>query len=96
MRYDAVLKFADEGADTFHDYRLPAVPITHAEEEEAVHHNVTYVMVDKLDWTEIFEDSNHPAIPDMTPIPFTGDREEFDVAATEEEINNMKDSNGTI
>ena len=96
MRYDAVLKFADEGAETFHDYRLPASPITPAAEEEAVHHNVTYVMADKLDWTEIFEDSNHPAIPDMTPIPFTGEREEFDVAATEEEINSMKDSNGTI
>ena len=39
MRYDAVLKFADEGAETFHDYRLPASPITLAEEEEAVHHN---------------------------------------------------------
>ena len=96
MRYDAVLKFADEGAETFHDYRLPASPITPAEEEEAVHHNITYVMADKLDWTEIFEETNHPTVPDMTPIPFTGDREEFDVAATEEEINNMKDSNGTI
>ena len=32
----------------------------------------------------------------MTPIPFKGDREEFDVAATEEEINSMKDSIGTI
>ena len=60
MRYDAVLKFADEGAETFHDYRLPASPITPAEEEEAVHHNVTYVMADKLDWTEIFEETNHP------------------------------------
>ena len=41
-------------------------------------------------------ETNHPTVPDMTPIPFTGEREEFDVAATEEEINNMKDSNGTI
>ena len=40
MRYDAVLKFADEGAETFHDYRLPAVPITPpGEEEQAVHHS---------------------------------------------------------
>ena len=31
----------------------------------------------------------------MWHIPYTG-REEFDVAATEEEINSMKDSNGTI
>ena len=32
----------------------------------------------------------------MAPIPFTGEREEFDVDITEEEINSMKDSNGTI
>jgi hypothetical protein len=86
MRYDAVIKFADEGADTFHNYRLPAVPITPAE-EEAVHHNVTYVMADKLD---------HPTVPDMTPIPYTAGRGKFDVDITEEGINSMKDSNGTI
>ena len=45
--------------------------------------------------------SFQPAIPDMTPIPFTGERErerdEFDVDITEEEMNNnMKDINGTI
>ena len=32
----------------------------------------------------------------MTPIPYTGEREELDVEITEEEINSMKDSNGTI
>jgi hypothetical protein len=32
----------------------------------------------------------------MTPITFTGEREEFDVNITEGEMNNMKDSNGTI
>ena len=75
MRYDAVLKFADEGAETFRDYRLPASPITPpGEEEQAIHHNVTYVMADKLDWTEIFEDTNHPAIPDMTPIHTQGEK----------------------
>ena len=95
MRYDAVIKFADEGVDTFHNYRLPAVPITPAEEEAAVHHNVTYVMADKLDWTEILEETNHPTVPDMTPIPYTG-REEFDVDITEEGTKSMKDSNGTI
>ena len=95
MRYDAVIKFADKDAGTFRDYRLPATPIP-PPEEHAVHENETFVMADKLDWTEIFEDTNHPTIPDMTPIPYTGEREEFDVAATEEEINNMKDSNGTI
>ena len=49
-------------------------------------------MADKLDWTEIFEERNHPTIPDMTPIPFAGEREEFDVNITQEEINTMKDS----
>ena len=69
----------------------PATPVP-PPEEAATHHNVTYVMADKLDWTEIYEDNIHPAIPDMTPIPFTGDREEFDVACTAETFNNMKDS----
>ena len=50
----------------------------------------------KLNWTEIFQDTNNPEVPDMAPIPFTGEREEFDVDITEEEINSMKDSNGTI
>ena len=95
MQYDAVLKFADEDAGTFGTFRLPVTPVS-PPEEQAVHQNKTFVMADKLDWTEIFKDTNHPEIPDMTPIPFTGEREEFDVDITEEEINNMNDSNGTI
>ena len=53
-------------------------------------------MADKLDWTKIFKDANHAAIPDMTPIPFIGEREELDLDIIDEEINSMKDSNGTI
>ena len=70
MHYDCVVKYADEDAGTFGNFRLPATPVP-PPEEAATHHNVTYVMADKLDWTEIFEDTNHPAIPVMTPIPFT-------------------------
>ena len=44
---------------------------------------------DKPNWTEIFKYTNHPAIPDMTSIPFTGEREEFDVDITDEEINSI-------
>ena len=96
MRYDVVIKFADKDAGMFGTFRLPVTPVP-PPEEQAVHENETYGMADKLDWTKIFEDTNHPAIPDMTPIPFTGEREEFDVDITEEEeINNMKDLNGTI
>ena len=32
----------------------------------------------------------------MTPIEYTGEREELNVNITDEEINNMKDSNGTM
>ena len=77
------------------NFKLPANP-NPPPEEEATHHNETFVKADKLDLIKIFEDVNHPAIPDMTPTPFTGGREEFDVAITEEEINNIEDSNGTI
>ena len=66
-------------------------------EEAATQNNERFVMADKLDQTKTFEDANHPAIPDMMPIPFIGEREEFDtVNITDEEINNTKDSNGTI
>ena len=91
MCYDTVIKYADKDAGTFRDYRLPKNPIT-PPEEAATHHNETFAMADKLDWAEIFEERNHPTIPDMTPIPFTGEREEFDVNITQEEINTMKDS----
>ena len=94
MRYDAVLRFADEGADTFHDYKLPAIPIP-PPEDEVIHDNELFV-IDKLNWTEIIQGTNNPEVADMEPIPYTGEREEFDVDITEEEINSMKDSNGTI
>jgi hypothetical protein len=35
-------------------------------------------MADKLNWTKTFEDANYPEIPDMIPIKYTGEREEFD------------------
>ena len=89
MRYDCVLKYAYEDAGTFHNCRLQADPIP-PPEESTTRHNEIFVIVNKLDWIEIFEDANHPAIPDMTSIPFTGEREEFDVDITEEEINSLK------
>ena len=56
---------------TSHNFRLPATPVP-PPEEAATHHNETFVMADRLDWTEIFvEDTNHPTIPDMTPITYT-------------------------
>ena len=45
-------------------------------------------MADKLDWTEIFEDTSYQAIPDMTSIKYRKERAEFDVNAIEEEIDN--------
>jgi len=95
MCYDAVVRYADEDANIFPNFRLQTNPIP-PPEEAVTHNNEMFVMADKLDWTEIFEETNHPTLPDMTPIPFTGEREEFDVNITEGEMNNMKDSNGTI
>ena len=88
MRYDCVVKYADEDAGTFCNFKLPANPIP-PPEEAATHHNETFVMADKLNWTKTFEDANYPEIPDMIPIKYTGEREEFDVNITNEEINNM-------
>ena len=94
MRYDAVLRFADEDAGTFLDFKLPAIPIPLPQEQ--VIHNQELFVIDKLNWTEIIQDTNNAEVADMTPIPYTGEREEFDVDITEEGINSMKDSNGTI
>ena len=94
MRYDAVLRFADEGTDTFHDYKLPAIPIPPPQDE--VIHNQELFVIDKLNWTKIIQGTNNPEVNDMEPILYTGETEEFDVDITEEEINSMKDSNGPI
>ena len=94
IRYDAVLRFADKNAGTFHDFKLPAIPIP-PPEDEVIHDNERFV-IDKLNWTEIIQDTNNPEVNDMEPIPYKGEREEFDVDIIEEEINSMKDLNGTI
>ena len=74
MCYDAVLRYADKGTGTFHNFKLlPANPIP-PPEDEVVHDNERFV-IDKLNWTEIFQDTNNPEVSDMTPIPFTGERE---------------------
>ena len=67
MRYDAVLQFADEGACTFHDYKLPAIPIPPPQDE--VIHNQELFVIDKLNWTEIIQGANNPEVSDMEPIP---------------------------
>ena len=55
-------------ADYDYKQHLPANPIRLLQ-QEATHHNKRFVMADKLlDWTEIFKDTNYPAIPDMAPI----------------------------
>ena len=59
MRYDCVVKYADKESGTFRNFKLQATPISPSEEEQAVHHNVTHEMADKLDWMEIFEEMNH-------------------------------------
>ena len=49
--------------------------------------------MDKLDWTEIFADTNYPEIPDITLIEYIGEREEFDVNITNKELNNNGEIN---
>ena len=67
MRYDCVIKYADEDAGTFGNFILPTKPVP-PPEIQAIHQNKTFVNADKLDWTELFKDTNHPAIPDMTTL----------------------------
>ena len=50
MRFDAVLRFADEDAGTFHDFNLPAIPIPPKEDE--VIHNQELFAIDKFNLTK--------------------------------------------
>ena len=43
MRYDAVLRYADEDAGTFHDFKLPAIPIP-PPQDEVIHENERFVI----------------------------------------------------
>ena len=43
--------------------------------EQLIHNNETLVTANKLNWTAIFSDTNHPEIPDTIPIEYTGERE---------------------
>lgn len=71
-----VLRYADKDAGTFYNFKLPANPIP-PPGDEVIHDNeLLLFIIDKLNnWTEIFEDTNNPPIPNMTLIPFTGERE---------------------
>ena len=78
MRYDAVLRFADEGADTFHNYKLPAIPIP-PPADEVIHDNELFV-IDKSNWTEIIPGTNNIEVVDMEPIR-TQEREKNSMCA---------------
>ena len=77
MCYDCVLRYAEEDASTFHDFKLPANPFL-PPQNEVIHDNERFV-IDKMNWTEVLQDTNNPEVRDKTPIPFTGEREQFDV-----------------
>ena len=49
MRYDCVVKYADKESGTFRNFKLQTNPISPPEEQQAVHHNVTFKMANKLD-----------------------------------------------
>ena len=53
-------------------------------------------MTDKLNWTQIFEETNYPPIPNMDPLPYEGEEEEATVKITDEEIEQLKDANGVL
>jgi len=45
--------------------------------EEITHNNTAFkfVIANELDWTQIFEDTHYLAIPNITPIEYTGENE---------------------
>ena len=89
IQYHALL-LDNKDALTFDSlFNLPADQISPLKlKEEVIHHNERFV-INKMNWTQIFEGTNCPKIPDMKPIKYSGEREEFDVNITNEEINNM-------
>ena len=63
----------NKDALTFDSFNLPADPISPLKlKEEVIHHNERSV-INKMNWTQIFEGTNCPKIPDMKPIKYTGE-----------------------
>ena len=52
-------------------------------------------MIDAIDWTQVFEETEHPPVP-ILPMPFEGDEAEFDVDITAAELEELKDDQGAI
>ena len=67
IQYNLLLKYVNKGTLNFASFNLPANSSIAPPEQERTHHNERFV-IDTLNWTEIFEDTNYPEIPDITPI----------------------------
>eukprot|EP00751_Fragilariopsis_kerguelensis_P029599 CAMPEP_0170918230 /NCGR_PEP_ID=MMETSP0735-20130129/7858_1 /TAXON_ID=186038 /ORGANISM="Fragilariopsis kerguelensis, Strain L26-C5" /LENGTH=52 /DNA_ID=CAMNT_0011316667 /DNA_START=91 /DNA_END=249 /DNA_ORIENTATION=+ len=52
-------------------------------------------MTDEIDWTQVFEETEHPLIL-ILPIFFEGGEGEFDVDITASELEELKDDQGVI
>ena len=94
MRYDTVLKYVNENAASFDMFKLPIDPISPPNQEETVG-ATEYLMTKAINWTQVFEDTNNPPIP-ISPFPFEGDQEEFNIDITYTELEGLKDSNGIL
>ena len=100
MRYDAVLKYADETCPSYSSFRLPAQLVPSPINETATipagsesKSSTEYVCTNPVNWTVLNDGEDDRAIE---PIPFTGESEEFLVKIKDEELPGLKDDNGDI
>ena len=91
LRWDAVVKYADETHPMFENYQLPAYPVTPLELEMATTKK-TYKKTAEEDWERLH---NFPGNP-VEPIEYTGESEEFSVNMTDAEKASMKDAAGNV
>ena len=82
LQYDSIIEYVDESAFNFNQYHLPISPVPTPSTTATVG-ATKYTMTDMIDWTRVFEETEHPPIP-ILPISFEGDQEEFDVDITAE------------
>ena len=91
MRWDAVIKYADSDASTYLNYNLPATPIL-APPMEAEIGGKKYSRTSPDDWL-IVDNGNARSIDQ---IEFTDSNEQFTVKITPDELESLKDKQGTV
>ena len=101
MRYDAVLKYADETCPSYSSFRFPAQLLSNPvnetttlllTSESETKSSKEYVCTKPANWSVLNGEDGRA----IESIPFTGESEKFSVKITDEEVAGLNDYNGDI